>query len=207
MKFPAFFDDVPRLAVRDPLAAFLGAAEDGVLEYRYADAVRLAGHSCPTVASAYVLGCRALAALYPDTLPERGGVSIRFAQEADEGVAGVIASVLTLLTGAAQEGGFKGIAGRFVRRELQHFGAGQPLALRFTRPDDGRCVDAEADLSRVPPEPDMAALMGRCVQGMADADERRRFGELWQQRVARILLEHWNDDEVFRIVPAPQAAQ
>ena len=35
-------------SVADPLAALLGAAEDGRLEYHYADAVRLAGHSCPT---------------------------------------------------------------------------------------------------------------------------------------------------------------
>lgn len=50
MSFPAFFDDAPEIRVRDPLAAFLGSAEDGVMTYRYADAVRLAGHSCPVVA-------------------------------------------------------------------------------------------------------------------------------------------------------------
>lgn len=31
----------------DPLAEFLGAAEGGLIEYGYADAVKLAGHSCP----------------------------------------------------------------------------------------------------------------------------------------------------------------
>ena len=41
--------------MRDPLARFLGAAEDGVIEYTYADTVKLAGHSCPTVASAYLM--------------------------------------------------------------------------------------------------------------------------------------------------------
>jgi len=34
--------------LRDPLAELLGAAEGGIVEYRYADAVKLAGHSCPT---------------------------------------------------------------------------------------------------------------------------------------------------------------
>lgn len=74
MSFPAFFDAVPRFKMRDPLAEFLGAAEGGVLEYAYVDVVKLAGHSCPTVAAAYVLGCRALVALYPDSIPERGGM-------------------------------------------------------------------------------------------------------------------------------------
>ena len=53
MQYPAFFDAVPHLRLRDPLAEFLGAIEDGVVEYTYVDAVKLAGHSCPTVASAY----------------------------------------------------------------------------------------------------------------------------------------------------------
>ena len=49
---PDFFAAVPAIVVADPLAALLGAAEDGRLEYHYADAVRPAGHSCPTVAGA-----------------------------------------------------------------------------------------------------------------------------------------------------------
>jgi hypothetical protein len=38
MHFPAFFEAAPRIAVRDPLATFLGAAEDEIIEYRYAGA-------------------------------------------------------------------------------------------------------------------------------------------------------------------------
>lgn len=55
MPFPEFFDTTPRIIVRDPLARFPGAADGGVIEYGYADVVRLAGHSCPTVASAYLM--------------------------------------------------------------------------------------------------------------------------------------------------------
>ena len=54
--FPAFFEQVPGITVHDPLADLLGAAQGGLVHYGYADAVRLAGHSCPTVASAYWLG-------------------------------------------------------------------------------------------------------------------------------------------------------
>jgi len=49
MHFPDFYEKAPVIRIRDPFAAMLGAARDGVLEYRYVDAVRLAGHSCPTV--------------------------------------------------------------------------------------------------------------------------------------------------------------
>ena len=64
MKFPAFFEQVPSITLRDPLAELLGSVDGGLMTYGYADAVRLAGHSCPTVASAYWLGVRAIQALY-----------------------------------------------------------------------------------------------------------------------------------------------
>ncbi|WP_341645180.1 hypothetical protein [Thauera sp. SDU_THAU2] len=205
MSFPEFFQRVPRIRVHDPLADFLGAAEGGVLDYGYEDAVKLAGHSCPTVASAYVLACRSMSLLYPDGLPERGGVRVDFAEPLEQGVTGVIASVLTLITGATQQGGFKGIAGRFVRRGLQRFEVEVPLVLRLTRIDSGVFVDAASDLSQVPAEAEMSALMGKCLHGEANDDERRRFGQLWQQRVERILLDCWDDDAVFqfRVSPTP----
>ena len=55
MKTPDFFDKVPPIVIADPLAEFLGATEGGLLEYRYVDAVKLAGHSCPTVAGAWLM--------------------------------------------------------------------------------------------------------------------------------------------------------
>lgn len=207
MKFPDFFRLVPRLRVRDPLAEFLGAAEGGVLEYGYEDAVRLAGHSCPTVASAFVMACRAMALLYPGEMPERGGVRVDFAEPLEHGVTGVIASVLTLVTGAAQQGGFKGIGGHFVRRDLQAFHSHLPLTLRVTRLDSGAAIDAAADLSRVPAAAEMSGLLQRCIRGEADDAQRRQFATLWQQRVQRILLEHWDDDTVFHFrVPATDTA-
>lgn len=201
MQLPDFYANVQRLRVRDPLAEFLGAAEGGVLEYGYEDAVRLAGHSCPTVGCAYVLTCHALGALYPDSLPERGGVAVSFRNPLEEGVTGVVASVVTLLTGAAGPGGFKGLAGRFVRRDRLRFGAEVPLAMRFERLDTGLAVDAEAEPGRVPADPEMSTLLPRCVQGQASPEERRRFGVLWQERVARIVVDHERDAEVFRIQP------
>lgn len=199
MQLPSFFHEARRLRLRDPLAEFLGAAEGGILEFGYEDAVKLAGHSCPTVASAYVMVCRALDALYPDGLPERGGISVSLRDPVSEGVSGVIGSVVTLLTGAAGEGGFKGIAGQFARRELLHYGVDQGHALHFVRLDTGAAVGVEARLAAVPPHPEMRDLLGRCIAGSASQPERTRFGELWQDRVRRVLIEHAEDDEVFAI--------
>ena len=204
MKFPEFFDAAPRIRLRDPLAQFLGAAEDGILEYGYGDAVKLAGHSCPTVASAYLMTRAALAALYPGEVPERGAVRVEMHDPAEEGVAGVIANVAGLLTGAAQAGGFKGIGGRFVRRDLLSFG--QPVSgqVRFTRKDTGASVGVSARLDRVPADPRVGMLLPRILAGAASAEEAQLFRALWQGRVRSLLLEHADDPEVI-VVHAEKA--
>lgn len=203
VSYPAFYAEVPTIRLRDPLADFLGAAPAGLFEYGYLDAVKLAGHSCPTVASAYGLTRLALRALYGDELPERGGIRVAFADTAASGVTGVIASVVTLLTGAAGEGGFKGLAGRHARRGLLDFAVDLPLAMRFTRLDTGAAVDAVSDPTPVPSAAEMAALIPQCFSPDATPTERAAFGRLWQDRVRRLLLDHGDDPAVFIIRPVP----
>jgi hypothetical protein len=198
--FPAFFDAVPAITLRDPLAEILGAAEGGLIEYRFADAVRLAGHSCPTVAGAWLMTTRALRALYGDAAPERGGVAVAFGDSQTDGVTGVIASVATLLTGAAGVGGFKGLGGRFSRRDLLTFDATGVQDIRFTRRDTGASVQVSLDLSPVPGDPRMGILLPALLSGSASAEEARLFGELWQDRVRRILTEFHDDPRLVVLV-------
>jgi hypothetical protein len=200
MPFPAFFDDAPRLVMRDPLAAFLGAPADGVIDYGYADAVRLAGHSCPTVAGAWLMTVKAMAALWPGATPERGAVSLLLDDPQDEGVTGVMASVAGLVTGAAGPGGFKGIAGRFGRNDLLRFDAGTGAALAFRRGDTGTGIAAHYHPELVPADPEMRICLHGVLGGSADAQEARRFGELWQDRVRRILVDHADDPGLVRLV-------
>lgn len=199
MAFPAFFDQAPVLRLHDGLSELLGATPDGIIEYRYADAVRLAGHSCPTVASAWLCARAGLHALYGETLPERGGIEVSLRQDEDEGVAGVIGQVLTLVTGAAGDGGFKGLGGRHARNGLLHYGNAQTAALRLRRLDTGATVEVELDSSSIPPDPDQRSLLPLVIQGQADATQRQRFGAAWQQRVRCLLLEHADDPAVVRV--------
>ena len=202
MPYPQFFDLVPRLRLRDPLAEFLGAFDGGLVEYGYLDAVKLAGHSCPTVASAYWLTRQALAALYGDAVPERGAGKASCRGGRSEGVTGVIANGGSMRPGGTTDSGFKGVAGRFDRRNLMAFDAAQPLDLRFTRVDTGLSVDAAAHLRHVPADPRMAPLMQRCLSGVASPDEAQDFRTLWQARVRSVLLDHGDDPAVFVIRPA-----
>ena len=203
MPHPEFFDAIPRLNMGDPLAQFLGAADDGVIEYGYGDAVRLAGHSCPTVAGAYGLTRHALRALYGADLPQRGAIRVEFREDRTAGVTGVIASVVSLLTGAAGDTGFKGLGGRFDRRNLLVFNADVPLDIRFARIDTGARVDAAAHVRLVPGDPEMSALLQRCLTGQAGPEEALRFGAMWQARVRRILIEHGEDPAVFVVRAGP----
>ncbi len=200
MSFPDFFAAAPVIRVRDPLAGFLGAAHDGLIDYRFEEAVRLAGHSCPTVASAFLMTRAALAALYGTTLPVRGEIRVDLAEPRDAGVTGVIASIATLVTGATADTGFKGLAGQFNRRDKLFFA--QPLIqgiLRFTRLDNRQAIEVGSDLSRVPGDPRMGELMPLCLAGQASPAQQGEFQTLWQDRVRRILLEHADDADVIRV--------
>jgi len=199
MLYPAFFDEIPGIRIKDPLAAFLGVSTDGIFEYHYLDAVKLAGHSCPTVAAAWNMTRLALAELHGDEMPCRGNIRAAFQRNIDEGVTGVIASVVSLITGAAAEGGFKGIAGQFQRQNLLRFKVEMPLELRFSRSDMTKTVDVACDMSRIPADPEMPRLLRECLAGNGDLSMRNRFGMLWQERVRCLLLEHGDDPQVFTV--------
>lgn len=207
MSYPEFFAAVPRLTLHDPLAERLGAAANGLIEYGYTDAVKLAGHSCPTVAGAYLMTFKALAKLYPEGVPERGGIKVELRAAQADGVAGVTAAVAGLLTGAAGEGGFKGLAGRFSRRNLLLFAAAIDAELQFSRLDTGGRVTVAYHPEVVPAPPELQELMPKLLAGTASAAEVTEFGRLWQLRVKRILIDHFDDPEliVCREIAEPRA--
>lgn len=201
MKFPDYFDQIPRLRVQDPLARIFGCAEGGILEYGFADAVRITGHACPTVASAYWLTLLALEHLYPQELPLRGGIKVEFRDDARSGSSGVIATVIQMLTGAAGGSGFKGLGGRYSRAGLIRSKPDLLMQLRFTRLDKRVAVDVGANLGAMPEAPLVDSLMGRVASGRASAEEEERLGALWRQRVREMLLEHGRDGTVFMVCP------
>jgi len=201
MNFPAFFADAPTIALHDPLAQFLGASATGTITYCYGDAVKLAGHSCPTVAGAYLMLRRGLTYLYRDAVPERGAIEVLMRGPRDQGTTGVMASVAMLITGAAPETGFGGIGGggRFRRRDLLRFDAPIEGLLALRRRDDGRAVELDLDMAAVPADPRMAGLFTRAASGQADGDEQTAFAALWQDRVRRMLVEHADDDALVHL--------
>ena len=187
MNYPEFFDKVETIVLKDDLSAFLGTFENGEVEFSYLDVVKQAGHSCPTVAGAYLVVLEGLKALYPNETPQRGEIEVAFKESLEEGVSGVIANVVTQITGATEISGFKGIGGNFVRHSLMSFNNPIDSSIKLTRKDNGNSVEVIYNPNSVSPSPQMGMLMNKIMSGGASMEDRVSFGKLWQDRVERIF--------------------
>ena len=199
MNYPDFFKEVETITLRDPLSQLLGAFEGGEITFHYLDVVKSAGHSCPTVAGAYLMTLKALKALYPHETPIRGEIKVAFKEPMEEGVAGVIGNVISQITGATDKSGFKGLNGKFARHSLMDFGAEITSSARFTRVDTNASVDVFYNPNVVPPLPDMQPLMQKVMSGRAEAEDIKAFGIFWQERVERIIIENVDNSELIRV--------
>ncbi len=197
--FRDFFHEVEPIRFREPFAETLGVfkKEDAVLEYTFIDVVKMAGHACPTTAGAYLCCAEALKKLYPNELPIRGDISIAIYGEPDEGVYGVISQVFSFLTGAAPESGFRGLGHKFRRKDLLRFSLEKidpnALCFEFRRLDNNTDVLVKFFPNNVPFAQEKAKQLGVLLEKVlweaAKEDERRKFQDLWQEKVRNMLLE------------------
>ncbi len=197
MNYPQFFDKIETIKLQDPLSDFLGTFENGLVEFNYLDIVKNSGHSCPTVAGAYLMCLEGLKALYNDETPKRGEIFVSFKEDSYEGVAGVIAAVATQITGATESLGFKGINGNFARIELMKFNDNINSSIKLQRLDTGKSVEVIYNPSSIPVNPKQQQLMPKLMQNIATQEEKKEFGMLWQQRVESIFN---NIDQVIKII-------
>lgn len=188
MEYPKFYNQVPTIKLYDPLSEFLGAFEEGELEVSYLECVKLAGHSCPTVAGAYLMAQHGLNILYPNDLPKRGSIKVTMRDASTDGVTGVICNVISFIVGANGDEGFKGIKGKFSRDKLVKYNAPIQAEVQLIRLDTQESVTLSYNPSSVPADANMQLLMGKCIQELASKEECIAFGKLWQQRVENILL-------------------
>jgi hypothetical protein len=196
--FRDFISEVRPIRFREPLAETLGAFKDeeAVLEYTFADAVKMAGHACPTVAGAYLSCRKAIDELYGDEIPVRGEISVTVYGEQDEGTYGVMGQVFSLLTGAAPISGFGGLGHKFRRKNLLTFSPEkidpQAMSFEFKRLDNGKAVLVKFYPGQIPFPADkgqrMSHLMEKVLWEAAKDDEKREFQDLWIGRVEDMLL-------------------
>ena len=187
-----FFDMVEPLRLKDPLAYILGSMEEGELfVFKYADAVKLAGHSCPAISGAYKITARALSALYGNEIPVRGDIRVAVMGKATDLAYGPMSQVISLITGAAPVTGFAGLGRRFRRRDLlvfdgDHF---EYNTFIFQRLDTEKTVSVTYNPDVVPEDPGLGGLISLVLKGEATEEEHKAFKKAWQGKVRMILLE------------------
>ncbi len=197
-----FFEKVEPIRLKDPLSYILGAQKEGEpFVFHYTDAVMLAGHSCPAVSGAYMLTSKALKALYPDELPVRGEIRVLVKGGPTDLAYGPQAQVISFITGASGETGFKGLGGRFSRHNKLIFDREdfQFNTFIFQREDTGRAVKITYNPQALPPAPRLNDLSPRVISGTATEEEKEEFIALWQGNVRRILLEDEDYPGLFTI--------
>jgi len=141
MTYLDFFDTIETIVVYDDLCQFLGVNTDGIVELSYIDIVKTAGHSCATVAGAYLIALKGLQALYPNEMPARGKIKVELQKAPRDDNSGVVAAVLSNITGATADFGFGGIpTGQYNRRDLLFFEADIECDVRLSRVDTGKTV-------------------------------------------------------------------
>lgn len=142
----------------------------------------------------------ALRHLYPDTVPVRGEIAVALREPLHEGVAGVQGSVISLIVGAGGTGGFKGLAGRFVRHGLLRYAVPQTGQVRFSRVDTGAWLELAWNQDVVPRPAGLKELMRKALMPECDQATHLAFAREWQEWVRRILLDHADDASLAQVV-------
>ena len=187
-----FYDDVEPIRLKEPLAVLLGAIDEGEdFIFTYADAVKLAGHSCPAVSGAYKITQKALKALYGNETPVRGQICVRVLGHVDNGANGPISQVISLITGAAPQTGFGGLGHSFIRRDKLVFDEKdeEPNTFVFTRDDNGKSVKVSYHPHLLPQREEMSELFTKSIAGTATEKQKEKFRALWQEKVKSVLFE------------------
>lgn len=189
------------IEIRDPVAEALGVLEPGdPFIISYTDAVKEAGHSCPTASGAYRIAQLGLDALYPDEDPVRSEIEVQAAGPRDDATYGVMSRIISYVTGATEDDGFGGLAGGYGgRRDLLRFDAFDPdtpdPTFRFRRTDTDETVQVAYHVSDVPDGGPAIGNLQQILNGSASEQQREAFTNAWYRRVQVVL----NDDSLFTV--------
>lgn len=193
--------DVNLIEIRDPVAEALGVLAPGEpFVVTYMDAVKEAGHSCPTASGAYRIVQLGLEALYPDDYPVRSEIEVQAAGSRDDTAYGVMSRIISYVTGATEDDGFGGLAGGYGgRRDLLRFDVFDPETaeptFRFRRTDTDETVEVTYHVSDVPDGGPAIGNLQQILDGSASEKQRADFADAWHRRVQVVL----SDDSLFTI--------
>jgi hypothetical protein len=190
----AYITQVPPLMMVEPYFEIFGQTE-GAIPYYYAEAVKLAGHSCGATAGAWTITRKALEVLYPNgEIPVRGQIAVEAPGAEDEWFVGVFGEVITYITAAAPKTGFNGsdfaVNDVFVRQNKMVYAEAPTEQLPpmrewvFTRLDTGAKVGVKFNLVVITPipTPGRVAMGKKMAMGEATPEEAADYIQYWNER-------------------------
>jgi hypothetical protein len=115
--------------------------------------------------------------------------------------------VISFLTGAAPETGFKGLAHKFKRKGLLKFNPekidSQAMCFEFRRADNDQAVLVKFYPQQIPFSGEKATRLGKLSQAViweaAREAEKKEFQELWMEKVKVMLLARKEIDSWLKI--------
>lgn len=209
--FLEWFSSVRPIVLRDPLAELTGAFQShhALLEYSFDDVVKMAGHACPSVGAAFVCCRKALGVLHQGDIPERGAIAVTVHGAPDDKTYGVMGQVFGYVTGACGVTGFKGLGGKFRRKDLLSYQAGGPddgtMTVTFERVGKGNKVRATLTPARYPVVPGqdrLPALLEKVLANSASHQELHEFQDFWMDRVKALVLDEQDVEAWLSVQPA-----
>ena len=94
--WPEFYNQAPEILIIDPMAVVVGSMPEGsnMITINLTDVAIYSGHICPSMASGYMLTKKAMDALYPNSIPQRGQIRVSAMAASD------LMDVASYITGA-----------------------------------------------------------------------------------------------------------
>ncbi len=199
MNFPTFYSEIPTIKFFEPLADVLGSSSDGIVEFSFKDAVKIAGHGCPTVGGAYLMIFHGLKKLYSDGIPTRGNIEVHVSDPIDSGATGVVGMIAGSIVGAADKGGFKGLGGQFSRHNSLFFNASFDGDIKLKRKDNGQSVTLEYHPEIVSGNPEMGIYLKKVLDKTSSPDEKVLFQKMWNDRLKKIMVDEFYNPKLVLI--------
>ena len=172
--WPEFYNQAPEILIIDPMAVVVGSMPEGsnMITINLTDVAIYSGHICPSMAAGYMLTKKAMDALYPNSIPQRGQIRVSAMAASD------LMDVASYITGARAFYGRDEINAYdlVVDPSLKSEKRGQYVMV-FQRKDTGKAVKAVYDKFKLIPEKkvkEVKAFLNKMLTGKALPQEKEK---------------------------------
>lgn len=199
MNTPTFYA-TSSIKLYEPLYDLFGVNKNAHVEFTFEDAVKIAGHACPTVAGAFLLAYHGARKLYEGETPIRGSFQLLFKEDESVGVTGVISTIMGSILGASGIGGFKGLGGQFARNNRVLYNQSISSQVAILRTDTNAIVYLDYHPELIPLHQETSQLLSKILNDQATLSEKSTFQKLWNQRLEAILRVGLGDSGIIDLL-------